>query len=84
MFQNSERQFIELVNQVYSRVDVEQIVVRDFLTMQLVEHIIELAIELSSLVRVFTIAQVHRIIYGSTKMRTLVIVEVIEDCRIVA
>ena len=84
MFQNSERQFVELVNQVYSRVDVEQIVVRDFLTMQLVEHIIELAIELSSLVRVFTIAQVHRIIYGSTKMRTLAIVEVIEDCRIVA
>ena len=52
--------------------------------MQLVKHIIEFAIELGSLVRVFTVAQVHRIIHGSTEMRALAVVEIIEDCRIIA
>ena len=52
--------------------------------MQLVKHIIEFAIELGSLVRIFTVAQVHRIIHGSTEMRALAVVEIIEDCRIIA
>ena len=84
MFQDSKCQFVELVDQIDGRVDIEQVVVRDFLTVQLVKHIIEFAIELGNLVRVFTVAQVHRIIHGSTEMRALAVVEIIEDCRIIA
>ena len=84
MLQDGECQFVEFIDQIYSRVDVEQVVVRNLLTMQLVEHIVELAIELGSLMRVFTVAQMHRIVYGSTEMRALAIIEIIEDCGIVA
>ena len=84
MLQDGECQFVEFIDQIYSRVDVEQVVVRNLLSMQLVEHIVELAIELGSLMRVFTVAQMHRIVYGNTEIRALAIIEIIEDCGIVA
>ena len=52
--------------------------------MDLVEHIVELAIVFSSLVRIFTITQVHRLVYGSTEMRTLASIEIIENSRVIA
>ena len=84
MFQNGERQFVKLINQVNGSIDVEQIVVRDFLTVNLFEHIVELTIELSSLVRVFTVAQVHRSVYRSAKVRAFAAIEVVKDRRVVA
>ena len=84
MFQDSKCQFVELVDQIDGRVDIKQVVVRDFLTVQLVEHIVEFAIEFSCLVRVFTVTQVHRLVYRSPEMRTLTAIEIIEDCRIIA
>ena len=84
MFQDSECQFIELVDQANGSIDIQQVVVGDLFTMDLVEHIVELAIIFSSLVRIFTITQVHRLVYGSTEMRTLASVEIIENSRVIA
>ena len=84
MFQNGERQFVKLINQVNGSIDVEQVVVRDFLTVNLFEHIVELAIELSSLVRVFTVTQVHRSVYCGTEVRAFAAVKVVKDRRVVA
>ena len=84
MFQDSECQFVELVDQANGSIDIQQVVVGDLFTMDLVEHIVELAIVFSSLVRIFTITQVHRLVYGSTEMRTLASIEIIENSRVIA
>ena len=79
MFQDSESQLIELVDQVHSRINIKQVVIGDLLTMNLLEHIIEFAIELSRLMRILTITQVHRLINRRTEMRTRTIVEIVEN-----
>ena len=43
-------------NQVNGSVDIEQVVIRDFLTVYLVEHSIQIAIEITFLMRILTIA----------------------------
>ena len=45
MLQNGKSNFIEFINQVNCRIDIQQVVVRDFLTMDLVEHCIKITIE---------------------------------------
>ena len=56
MFQDSESSILKFINQVNGSIDVEQVVIRDFLTVNLVEHSIQIAIEIAFLVRILAIA----------------------------
>ena len=56
MLQDSESRILEFVNQVNGSIDVEQVVIRDFLTVNLVEHSIQIAIEITFLMRILAIA----------------------------
>ena len=68
MLQDRECQFIKLINQTYCGINVQQVVVRDLLSVDLLEHLVELTIELTCLVRILAIAQVHGAIYRRTEV----------------
>ncbi len=51
--------------------------------MDLIEHIVELTIELSGLMRILAITQMHRAIYRSTEMGTFAAIKIIENSGVV-
>ena len=83
VLQHGEGGFREFVNQVYGSIDVEQVVVGDFLAVDLVEHGIEVAVEVTLLVRVLAVAQGLLVVCRLAESSALLTVEVIEDSRVV-
>ena len=79
VLQDGERRLRELVNQVYGGVDVEQVVVRDFLAVHLVEQLVQVAVEVALLVRVLAIAQGLGIVGRAAESRAFAPVKVVED-----
>ena len=74
----------ELADQTHCGVDIQKVVVRDILTVQLGEHILDLAIESGLLMGVLAIAQRHRTVVGHTHSVDLLrAVEVVENCAVV-
>ena len=51
--------------------------------MDLIEHIVKLTIELSGLMRILAITQMHRTIYRCTEMGTFAAIKIIEDSGVV-
>ena len=83
VLQDGEGCFLEFVDEVDSRVDVQQVVVRDFLAVNLVEHLVQLSVEVALLVRVFAVAQGGGMVGRAAEGRALPAVEVVEDGRVV-
>ena len=83
MLQNGKSGICEFINQINGSVDVEQVVVRDFLAMNLVEHGVDITVEITLLVRVLTVAQHLLVIGGLAESGTFLTVKVIEDGRII-
>ena len=83
MLQDSEGRIRKFINQINGGIDIEQVVIRDFLTVNLVEHGIDISIEITFLMRVFTIAQSLLVIGGLTESRPFFTIEIVEDSRIV-
>ena len=79
MLQYGKRYIFEFVYQVNGSVDIEQVVVGDFFSMNLVEHSFQVSIEVTLLVRVFSVTQSLLIVGGAAECRTFFAVEVIED-----
>jgi len=83
MFQDSKSNIFKFINQFNSCIDIQQIVIRDFLSVNLVEHSVQVSIEISLLMWVFTITE-HLLIIGRlTESRTFFCIKVIEDGRII-
>src|SRR5205807_8479861 len=59
VFQNRDRRFLKLGDQISRRADVENVVKRKFLAVEFFEMSIEVAIERGGLMRVFPVAQTH-------------------------
>jgi len=78
VFQNSKCRFVEIVDERNGCVDVQQVVVRNFLALQLFEHFVEVTVEIPSLVRVFTVTQALGIVHGTAELRAFAAVEPIE------
>ena len=83
MLQYGESSICEFINQVNGSVDIEQVVIRDFLTVYLVEHSIYVTIEITFLMRVLTIPQSLLVVGGLTESRPFFAIEIVEDSRIV-
>ena len=73
----------EVANKVHGSVDVEEVVVGNFLAVELGEHFIEVAEEIAFLVRILTIAHHLGTIDGQAECRRLFAIEVVEDVRVV-
>ena len=84
MLHDDERGLRELADQTHGRVDVEEVVVRDFLAVELLEQPVQIAVERGGLMRVLTVAQ--RRAPGQTQLERvdlLLTVEITEDGRVV-
>ena len=56
MLQDGERRVVsEFVDEVNGRIDIQQVVVGDFLAVDLVENLVQIAVEISLLMGVFAI-----------------------------
>src|SRR3712207_1501782 len=83
MLQNGKGHIVELIYQFDSRIDVQQIVVRNLLSMNLIEHIVQITIEISSLMRILTISEHLRVVCGITESRAFAGIKIIKNSRIV-
>ena len=83
VLQDGEGGFLEFVDQVDGRIDVQQVVVGDFLAVDLVEHLIQVAVEVALLVRILAVAQGRLVVGRATEGRSVLAVEVVEDGRVV-
>ena len=83
MLQDSESCISKFVNQINGSVNVKQVIIRNLLTVDLVEHSIDVAVEITFLMWVFTVTQCLLIVGRLTESRSLLTVEVIENSRIV-
>lgn len=84
MLHDDERGLRELADQTHGRVDVEEVVVRDFLAVELLEQPVQIAVERGGLMRVLAVAQ--RRALGQAQLERvdlLLTVEIIEDGRVV-
>ena len=59
VFQNRDRRFLKLGDQISRRADVENVVKRKFLAVEFFEMSIEVAVKRRGLMRVFPVAQTH-------------------------
>lgn len=84
MLQDGKRRVIaEFVDEVYGSVDVQQVVIRDFLAVDLVEHFVQIAVEISLLMGVFAITQGLLVVGRVAEGTSFAAVEVVEDGRVV-
>ena len=83
MLEDGEGDFVELVNQVYGRIDVDEVVVGYFLAVYLVEHGFQIAEEVALLVGVLAVAELFGLLDGAAEGREVVAVEIVEDGRVV-
>ena len=67
---------------IFNYFDIEQVVIRDFLTVYLVEHSIYVTIEITFLMRVLTIPQSLLVVGGLTESRPFFAIEIVEDSRL--
>ena len=79
MFQNSESEVVKFINQINGSVDIEKIIIRDFLSVNLVEHRFQISVEIALLMRVLTITKLFLAIYRATESRTFACIKIIED-----
>jgi len=79
MFQDSESQIFVFVDQIDGSIDVQQVVIRDFLTVNLIEHGVQISVEITFLMRVFTVTELLLVVYRTTESRTFAGIEIIED-----
>ena len=83
MFQDSESEVIEFVDQVNGCVNVEKIVIRDFFSVNLVEHCFQISVEITFLMWVLTVTKLLLAINRATESRTFAGIEIVENSRIV-
>lgn len=84
MLQDGERRVVaEFVDEVYGSVDVQQVVVGDFLAVDLVEHFVQIAVEISLLMGVLAITQGLLVVGRVAEGTSFATVEVVEDGRVV-
>ena len=84
VLQDGKRRVIaEFVDEVYGSVDVQQVVIRDFLAVDLVEHFVQIAVEISLLMGVFAITQGLLVVGRVAEGTSFAAVEVVEDGRVV-
>jgi hypothetical protein len=57
MFEHGECRLDELGHQVYRRVDVDEVVVRQLLAVQDIEYFVDIAVEIAFLMWIFAVAQ---------------------------
>ena len=79
MLQYGKRSLLKFIDQVNGCIDIEQVVVRDFLSVNLVEHSFQISVEVTLLMRVLAVAQSLLIIGRATECRTFFAIEVVED-----
>ncbi len=85
MLQYGECGLLELGNQAYCRIDVEQIVVGYLFAVKLCEHLVEIAEEVAALMGIFAITHCFGSVDCNAKCRRAVFfVKVIEDGAVVA
>ena len=78
MLQYCKSRLCKIRNQINGSVYVEQIVVRNLLAVQFLEHILEPSEELSFLMGIFSVAQVRNAVDCHTERRSVVLVEIVE------
>ena len=84
MLQDGERRVVsEFVDEVNGRIDVQQVVVGDFLAVDLVEHLVQIAVEISFLMGVLAITQGLLVVGRVAESASFATVEVVEDGRVV-
>lgn len=79
MLQYGKRSLLKFIDQVNGCIDIEQVVVRDFLSVNLVEHSFQISVEVTLLMRVLAVAQSLLIIGRATECGTFFAIEVVED-----
>ena len=84
VFQNGESGPVKFRNQRNGGIDVEQVVVRNLLAVELLEHLVEVAIEYTLLVGILAVAQHLGVVAGIAEGRAFATVEVVEDGAVVA
>ena len=84
VFEDGEGGIVKLGNQRHGGVDVEQVVVRNLLAVELLEHFVEVAIEYTLLVGILAIAQHLGVVAGIAEGRAFATVEVVEDGAVVS
>ena len=83
MLQNSKCDIVKLIDQIDCGIDVKQVVIRDLFSMNLIEHLIQVSIEISLLMWIFAITQRLLAIGRATESRTLFSIKIVEDSRII-
>ena len=83
MFQDSESKILELVDQVNSSVDIKKIVIRNFFSVNLIEHCLQVSVEITFLMWIFTVTKLFLAVHRTTEGRTFAGIEIIEDSRII-
>lgn len=76
VFQYGKCQLIKFGDKRHSGIDIEQVVVGDFFSMQLLKHLVELTKEESFLMGIFTVTQRFGIVAGSPECRIIASVEI--------
>src|SRR5690606_10420613 len=85
VFQDSESWFAEFIDQRYGGVDVDQVIVRKFFTVDFFKHGIKIAIKNGCLMRVFAVAKRFVLNFAVFEYghRAAILIEIIEDSSIV-
>ncbi len=83
MFEDGKGDFVELINQVHCSIDVKQVVVRNFLAVNLVKHGIQVAKEKAALMGILSITQLLGIIHCTAESREVISVKITKDGRII-
>ena len=83
MLQNGKCHLIKFINQIYGRIDIQQIVIGNFFSMNLVEHRIQISIEITFLMRIFTITKLFLFFHRATESRTFTTIKIVKDSRII-
>ena len=83
VLEHSESGLCEVADKIYCGVDVEKVVIRDFFAVELVEHLVEIAEEITFLMRIFAIAHSLGVVEGKAKRRGIIAIEIREYVRVV-
>ena len=80
MLQYCKCYLVEFINQVNSSIYVKEIIVRYLFTMNLIEHLVQITVEETFLMRILTIAKLLLIFKRATESRAFITIKMVEDC----
>ncbi len=82
-FRIAKSKILELVDQVNGSVDIKKIVIRNFFSVNLIEHCLQVSVEITFLMWIFTVTKLFLAVHRTTEGRTFAGIEIIEDSRII-